>query len=90
LLAQVVAGAMTVREHLQMLCTVRGLAASGSLAVDSALLSAEISAEEAKQLARNAPPGTLRKLQLAMALMGGPRVLLLDEPTFGEKTNWSS
>jgi ABC-type molybdenum transport system ATPase subunit/photorepair protein PhrA len=83
-LVQVVASAMTIREHLQMFASIQGLSSSGHLAVDSALLAADISAENAKQLARNSSVGTLRKLQLAIALMGGPRVLLLDEPTFGE------
>lgn len=85
LLVQVVASAMTIREHLQMFASVKGLSSSGQLAVDSALLAADISAEDAKQLARNSSVGTLRKLQLAIALIGGPRVLLLDEPTFGEE-----
>lgn len=78
-----VAENLTVRENLHFMAQVYGLGAADAKArVEELLLRfglGEVENERAKTLSG----GWKRKLSIAMALIGSPSVLFLDEPTLG-------
>ena len=78
-----VAENLTVRENLHFMAQVYGLDASAAVARVDELLHRfgldEVENERAKTLSG----GWKRKLSIAMALIGSPSVLFLDEPTLG-------
>ncbi|KAK3284750.1 hypothetical protein CYMTET_7616 [Cymbomonas tetramitiformis] len=74
---------LTVREHLQLVASFKGIPA---VEMQSELLSKvrEIGlVEKLDELTGSLSGGQKRKLSLAMAFMGEPSVVLLDEPTSG-------
>jgi len=76
-------GSLTVLEHLRLFAVLKGVA---SYAVDAAAaeLMNEVGLEDkAHALAFALSGGMKRRLQLACALVGGSRVVLLDEPSSG-------
>lgn len=74
---------LTVKEHLNFFGMIRGLSnaqidsESEQLFVDLKLVN------EKNTMAKNLSGGNKRKLSVALALLGGPRFVLLDEPTSG-------
>lgn len=74
---------LTVREHMHFFATIVGVAAASRAAHIDALLAQVGLASKAGELAKALSGGMKRKLMLAMALTGDPKVLFLDEPTAG-------
>ena len=78
-----VATGLTVRENLELMCGIYGFSrekTSSRVAELAALLSLE---GEMSKRAGKLSGGFARRLSIAMALVGEPRVLFLDEPTLG-------
>ncbi len=67
---------LTVAENLRYFAAIRGAQADGLLARVGLQ-------QQAGQLVRNLSGGQAARVSLAAALVGGPRLLLLDEPTVG-------
>ena len=75
--------ALTVREHLEYICVVKRLPKEMRAQMcDRALKSLNLGVYHDK-LAGTLSGGNKRKLSVAMALLGSPPVLLLDEPSAG-------
>ncbi|KAG7396498.1 hypothetical protein PHYBOEH_002205 [Phytophthora boehmeriae] len=75
---------LTVREHLELFGRLKGFRSSGSLKkeVDRLLNKLQIQVFAGK-LAGSLSGGNKRKLSLAIAMIGDPTVLVLDEPSTG-------
>merc|ERR1719272_1655008 len=74
---------MTVREHLELYGQVRGL--QGADLAEEVRRKIEVFELQAYEQTRagQLSGGNKRKLSVAMAVVGGPRVVLLDEPSAG-------
>ncbi|WP_426502213.1 ATP-binding cassette domain-containing protein [Dactylosporangium sp. McL0621] len=72
---------LTGRENLELMADLRRVRPSGP--VVTGLLERFDLAEAAGKLASTYSGGMRRKLDLAMTLVGGPRIIFLDEPTTG-------
>lgn len=74
---------VTVREHLECYAAIRGVP-SGDInrVVENYMGGLQIREHAAKQT-QHCSGGTRRKLSFAMAMVGGPKVVLLDEPSTG-------
>ena len=79
--ADVLIDRMTVRENLQFFCRFKGIDNEEAL-VNEVLESYNLMSNE-KTLAKNLSGGQKRKLQLAIALLGDAKIVLLDEPSSG-------
>ncbi|XP_050473146.1 cholesterol transporter ABCA5-like isoform X3 [Bombus huntii] len=74
---------ITVREHLESYAAIRGVPWSDiGRIVDLYLTGLQIH-EHADKQAHECSGGTRRKLSFAMAMIGGPKVVLMDEPSAG-------
>lgn len=74
---------LTAREHLTMYCRIKGVEEGTVAGYVEALMKRIGLAEWADKLAVTYSGGTKRKLSLAMALVGDPEVVFLDEPSSG-------
>ncbi|XP_017880849.1 ATP-binding cassette sub-family A member 5-like isoform X1 [Ceratina calcarata] len=74
---------ITVREHLECYAAIRGVPWGDiNRIVDLYLSGLEIH-EHADKQTQECSGGTRRKLSFAMAMIGGPKVVLMDEPSTG-------
>ncbi|XP_012287761.1 ATP-binding cassette sub-family A member 5 isoform X2 [Orussus abietinus] len=74
---------ITVREHLECYAAIRGVPWSDiNRIVDLYLTGLQIH-EHADKQTQECSGGTRRKLSFAMAMVGGPKVVLMDEPSTG-------
>ncbi|GFG35680.1 hypothetical protein Cfor_11467 [Coptotermes formosanus] len=74
---------ITVREHLECYAAIRGVPPSDiNRVVDLFLTGLQIH-EHAGKESQHCSGGTRRKLSFAMAMVGGPCVVLMDEPSTG-------
>jgi ABC-type multidrug transport system ATPase subunit len=71
---------LTGREHIQIFSLLRGI--SSRQAISDTLSQFDLS-EHADKLVKTYSGGTKRKLQIALAFIGNPKVVLLDEPSAG-------
>ncbi|MCP3787521.1 ATP-binding cassette domain-containing protein [Micromonospora sp. A3M-1-15] len=74
---------LTGRENLQLMAALKGLRPGESKLVVDDLLERFDLAESAQKMAATYSGGMRRKLDLAMTLVGKPRIIFLDEPTTG-------
>jgi ABC-2 type transport system ATP-binding protein len=77
------AAGLTVREQLSFAARLRGLErAKGAAQIEELLVSLDLTSVS-ERLCRALSRGTRQRVGVAMAMLGQPRVLLLDEPTAG-------
>ncbi|XP_046734287.1 cholesterol transporter ABCA5-like isoform X1 [Diprion similis] len=74
---------ITVREHLECYAAIRGVPSSDIGRIVDLYLSGLQIHEHADKQSQECSGGTRRKLSFAMAMVGGPKVVLMDEPSTG-------
>lgn len=74
---------LTGQENLQLMANLKGLGKSESKRVVTGLLERFDLTEPAQKMAATYSGGMRRKLDLAMTLVGKPKIIFLDEPTTG-------
>ncbi|KAJ8972472.1 hypothetical protein NQ317_016605 [Molorchus minor] len=74
---------ITVREHLECYAAIRGVPYNNISKVVNLYLSGLQIHEHADKQTQQCSGGTRRKLSFAMAMVGNPKVVLLDEPSTG-------
>ena len=74
---------VTGQENLQLMADLRRLGSGEASRVITGLLERFDLAESAQKLAATYSGGMRRKLDLAMTLVGNPKIIFLDEPTTG-------
>ena len=74
---------LTGRENLQLMADLKRLGSAEANRVVTSLLERFDLAESAQKLAATYSGGMRRKLDLAMTLVGTPKIIFLDEPTTG-------
>lgn len=74
---------LTVREHLRMYAVIKGVPAKDLSNVIRATLADVGLTEKENELTKTLSGGQKRKLSVGIALIGGSRVVFLDEPTSG-------
>lgn len=74
---------LTGQENLQLMADLKGLRAAEGKRIVSDLLERFDLTESAQKMAATYSGGMRRKLDLAMTLVGKPRIIFLDEPTTG-------
>jgi ABC-2 type transport system ATP-binding protein len=85
---------LTGQENMQLMADLHGLGSGEGRRVVADLLERFELAESASTMAATYSGGMRRKLDLAMTLVGNPRIIFLDEPTTGldprsRRTMWS-
>jgi ABC-type multidrug transport system ATPase subunit len=76
-------GKMTGREHLQMYARIKGIKHEQEDAVVQHMINTMNLQDHADREAGGYSGGNKRKLSVAIALMGSPRIVFLDEPSTG-------
>ena len=76
-------GELTVIEHLELYAAIRGLSSTKKSEVLNWVLSTLNLRDHMSKQTRTLSGGNKRKLSAAIALLGNPKVVLLDEPTSG-------
>ncbi|CAK1589994.1 unnamed protein product [Parnassius mnemosyne] len=74
---------VTIREHIECYAAIRGVSKSDTPRIVEAYLNGLQIMEHAGKNAEDCSGGTRRKLSFALAMVGDPRVVLLDEPSTG-------
>jgi len=74
---------MTVKEHLEMYARIKGVDSKLLPSLVSHYLDALMLREHRNKYAHKLSGGNKRKLSMAIALIGSPQVVLLDEPSTG-------
>ncbi|WP_433010656.1 ATP-binding cassette domain-containing protein [Kribbella sp. CA-294648] len=74
---------LTGQENLQLMADLKGLSSSDSKRIIADLLERFDLTESAQKQASTYSGGMRRKLDLAMTLVGSPKIIFLDEPTTG-------
>ncbi|XP_058458945.1 cholesterol transporter ABCA5-like [Malaya genurostris] len=74
---------ITVREHLELYARIRGVARKDLNRLVTTYLTGLHIHEHANKQTQHCSGGTRRKLSYAMAMVGAPKVVLLDEPSTG-------
>ncbi|EAA07114.4 AGAP010416-PA, partial [Anopheles gambiae str. PEST] len=74
---------VTVREHLELYARIRGVRGKDLNRLISTYLTGLHINEHANKQTQHCSGGTRRKLSYAMAMVGAPKVVLLDEPSTG-------
>ncbi|KAK6641556.1 hypothetical protein RUM44_013268 [Polyplax serrata] len=74
---------ITVREHLECYAAIRGVPSEEIPRVVEMYLQGLQISEHANKQSQHCSGGTKRKLSFAMAMVGDPRVVLMDEPSTG-------
>ncbi|XP_012548268.1 cholesterol transporter ABCA5 [Bombyx mori] len=74
---------VTIREHIECYAAIRGVSNQDIPRIVDAYLNGLQIAEHAGKNAEECSGGTRRKLSFALAMVGAPRVVLLDEPSTG-------
>lgn len=74
---------ITVREHLECYAAIRGVPRSQIPKMVNLYLSGLQIHEHADKQTQYCSGGTRRKLSFAMAMIGNPKIVLLDEPSTG-------
>ncbi|KAL3270830.1 hypothetical protein HHI36_021350 [Cryptolaemus montrouzieri] len=74
---------ITVREHLECYAAIRGVPRSQISKVVNLYLTGLQIHEHADKQTQQCSGGTRRKLSFAMAMVGNPKIVLLDEPSTG-------
>lgn len=74
---------LTPREHITLYSDLKGLSARAKTETITTLLSELELTEQADTLARDLSGGQQRKLCVALALVGDPKLIFLDEPSAG-------
>ena len=74
---------LSVREHLQLFGRIKGVAAEALEKLVQDMMSDLSLQPHEHKLAQNLSGGNKRKLSVAIALMGGPPLVFLDEPSTG-------
>ncbi|KAF8565550.1 hypothetical protein P879_06321, partial [Paragonimus westermani] len=74
---------LTAYEHMRLVGAIKGLSYSATL-TETVKLFAQLELDSYSDMATSLlPGGDKRKLSVAMALIGSPRLIMLDEPTSG-------
>ena len=74
---------LTVREHLNLVCELKDISIAEKESQISSIIDIVMLKEHENKLAKALSGGMKRKLSLAMALVGGSKLIILDEPTSG-------
>jgi len=74
---------LTVRQHLRIYSLMKGLKKKETLEAIEYLINKLGLKEHAEKRVKNLSSGTKRKLSVALALIGGPEIIILDEATTG-------
>ncbi|XP_064074250.1 cholesterol transporter ABCA5-like [Vanessa tameamea] len=74
---------VTIREHIECYAAIRGISKADTPRIVDAYLNGLQITEHASKNAEECSGGTRRKLSFALAMVGSPRVVLLDEPSTG-------
>ncbi|XP_050668382.1 cholesterol transporter ABCA5-like [Leptidea sinapis] len=74
---------VTIREHIECYAAIRGISKADTPRIVDAYLNGLQIMEHASKNADECSGGTRRKLSFALAMVGCPRVVLLDEPSTG-------
>ncbi|KAJ0173327.1 hypothetical protein K1T71_011503 [Dendrolimus kikuchii] len=74
---------VTIREHIECYAAIRGVSKTDTPRIVEAYLNGLQIMEHAGKNAEECSGGTRRKLSFALAMVGAPRVVLLDEPSTG-------
>jgi ATP-binding cassette, subfamily A (ABC1), member 3 len=74
---------LTVKEHLILVCELKNINKAEIESQVDDIIKVVMLEEHQNKISKTLSGGMKRKLSLAMALVGGSRLIILDEPTSG-------